>query len=591
MKNLLLLIVGLVCLAGCETSKPNPKNTAPVKSVPDISFDALVAKAEELRDREFKTPPRLTWVEAAPDALVLPDSVAADREIILNLLFGLQSTNQARWPLPGDRAASWDSSTNTVQLVNIGVDQATLRVHVLQALTRGLNAQHFDSGAQPTSWDAWLAARALEASDALLVGAMDQVQNEGVDAKIILQRPDLAQSLRGTQFLLSPPAARTRQESTLADEHFTIHTDGLVFAASLVRSGGWSALEAAKIRGVDQSAGIVRPDLWLAGELKSSWKHNELPIPSKYKLAHETRVGPAITSFLLARSSDPQLARSVLSLWQSDSLRVWKNGEKTIVGWVSFWGLPEAALKLKGLFDAAFTNRKDLKFVVLQEGGTLVVVGSDANIDLGPVATTLATDSPRFYPEPPLNTFVPGTIDQYLVGLSQAKLDPETKVWTDPATQSVIDFGSLKDWKFQATEDAKARLLIKDSTSTHHVLLSTELRDPMGHQFGGAEFASEVTKAFESSMDQPRLLTSEYASIGGLKAFKISSKGLFPSGEESVSAWIVESGETLITLSVRGPMDYETQANLATPILETMTVSNKPEQPKDDGILEFKVEE
>jgi len=587
MKFLLLALL----LSACETPKSTPPTPAPAVDVSDVQ--AWLNELELLRDRKFKAMPTLQAQAASTKADVLPQAAARDREHILKHLFGYPSDRAHIVESSGERLSGYESKSNTLWFA-AGAEPQKLKAHVLLAGTQALNGQHFDGGAEVPSWDAWLAKAALDMGDGVLVAAKADLQSKELDPDLILGRPDLAERLSSTSSWMALDTAVKHDGTDLRERAFILR-EGLVFAASLVRSGGWSTLEAAKIKGVQRGAGIVRPDLWLKGDLESKWRHRELPLPDSVALEHTTSVGPVITGIWLSDFVDRRVARAIYGIWQSDSFRIFRRGDEHLLVWVTFWASPDAAMQMRGVFESALERRRDARFVVVQDGASVAVVGGPETMsgDFAAIALELVKDAPQFFPEPSLQEYVPGAVDSYLKGLGEAELDAESKVWIDPASQVQIDFTPLKDWRFQTTEDAKARLLIKTPDEQLFFLVSTELSDPLGPAFGTEAMAIRVVDAFKSSFKKVQSVTSEYVENSALgNTLYISLNAELDGVLQTFNVWIFESADALVTLSLRGKPGAMKSAEEAVQTVIASVKRKTPERsPASDGILEFKVED
>lgn len=585
------LVVFALLLLACETPKGAPPTPAPMVSSSDVQV--WLTELEVLRDRKFKEMPNVMAGEASAQADVLPQAAARDRSYILKHLFGYPSDRADIVDASGERLSSYDSKTNTLSFAS-NADPKRLKAQLLMTGTRALNQQHFSTNVEASSWDEWLARAALEVGDGVLVAAQADLRSKELDPGLVLKRPDLAERLPSTASWMALDTAVKHERTDLRERAFILR-EGLVFAASLARSGGWSTLEAAKIKGVHRGMGIVRPDLWLKGDLESQWKHRELPLPDGFVAEHASSVGPVITGIWLSDFVDRRVARAIYGIWQSDSFRIFKRKDEYLTVWVSFWASPDAAMQMRSVFESALERRKDARFIVVQDGASVAVVGGPEALsgDFAAVALKVVKDTPQFLPEPSLNAYVPGAVDAYLKGLGDAELDPESKVWTDPATQVQIDFASLEDWRFQTTEDAKARLLIKTPEEALFFLVSTELSDPLGPAFGTDEMAVRVVEAFKASLTDVSSVRSEYVELPSLgKTLEIGLDASLDGKAQSFRVWIFESADALVTLSLRGEPESMTSADVAIQRVLSSVVRQAPKRGHaDDGILEFRVED
>lgn len=589
-----ILALLFLVLTACETPKSKSPTTAP-DPLSEAQVQEWVKTAERLRDREFKTYPTLqarTTHEQLRE--VLPEAAAQDRMILLETLFGYPATRAHVLEVPSfSRLSGYDPGTNTLWYAT-GADPGVTRAHVTLATVQALNLQHFNAPVEAKTWDAWLAQRAVDAGDAVMVTAMTDLEQQKIKPELIFERPDVAQRLTSTSGWMAMDTAMKSSGTDLRERAFILR-EGLVFSASLARSGGWSAVEMPRFERLTQTAAIVRPDLWLRGDLESEWKHHSITVPDGFALAHTTRVGPALLAIWMTDFVDHRVVRTVYPRWQSDAFRVWKKGPDWISVWTTFWDSPDSAQQLRSVLESGFARRQDARFAVVQDGASVVITGSNtlALEELALIGQQAVKDAPVFLPQPQLADYRASAVDLYLEGLSRAQLDTEKHHWSDPATHVEMDLKEVSTWKMQKTDDATARLVVTDPKGPV-LLLSTELIDPLAPEFGTDAFASRVLKAFRESVktdDEPFWKYEDLPSLGN--TLHLELRGNVGGSQQALHLWIFESANALITFSVRGEEPAFTDATAqARRLLSTVTKLDpeKSETPTD-GILEFKVEE
>src|SRR5690554_6831778 len=501
------MFVGLavcVLLTGCErgTKRIEPRDQVVKHVQADVqrpefeafAADVLIERVEALRDREFGRRP--TFVAESVSRLTVgrPDvddansgdidkAVREDRAAIFTGLMGRASVDKP--DLDGALAtlAQYDAAEGKLTYANGHADRETLRLAIVLALVRGLNAEYFGAVSGAKSWDEALALEASALGDAMFVAAQIALAqaDQPIDAGEMARFPEVALRNAAVRGVFDGVSGRVDVEDAKiaqAERGFAAR-EGYALAAAMYRVNGWSAVEMMKHAPPRSSAYVVRPDRWFSGDDLGTWRWPaELEAGWDVDLWHSAvrsgRVGPAVIAMWLGQTIDPAAARSVYGGWRSDEYRLHdgkriasaRRKGRMVFEWVSQWDTPHSAGQVADAFRLVLernqANREDdARHVVVQKGVNVAVIVTDADdgafrdaSKLVDRAAVLSGATVRYGQVQGLPfSFQPTRLEAFLVGAATARL--EENWFEDPASGVRMDLGVLeKDWSVQKTDES-----------------------------------------------------------------------------------------------------------------------------------------
>lgn len=583
---LILLAAMSLIVAGCE-STPKPRDAPPAEPTPtapaelELDGDALVQTAQLLRDREFEKMPAIVAVDDLIDGELAGCEGRCDeqRRWLTRTLFG------GKPPVVPALLALWDASNHQVRWDRTARDPKALRAAVLAELVRGLDRS---PGANAPTWDSYLAAMALQHGAGVFVAALDQARERAdrLDARALAMRP-------AALYDLDFGPAR------FADRFAT--REGFAFVASLVRAGGWSAVELAHNEPPAGSQFIVRPDRYLAGEQPGQWTLPEEVGASResggFRVVSEGVIGPALFVEWLSRHIPAAVARAAYIGFESDHHRVYAHADgRWSFDWVSLWSTPSVAQQVVEALDAGLRTRDDgARFSVLRKGATVAVVGqSGPHDDLAALGTSLVVALPVFaQPHPRGVAFVPTAVDRIQSRPMVTSIQPTA--WSDAATGLTLDLAALDDsWTIYPTTEPNLPWFAKheDGAVLQYLVEPQPLFDP---PFAEQAYADLVVQRFASTIvaDQPP--TAQRSDRPVSSTLVIEARGKIKDrtaeGPVQLRAWHFANAPFVTTLSLQAPPgQFGARTAELTALVDSVHVGEDPGA-TDAGVIRFRVEE
>ncbi|QDG52738.1 hypothetical protein FIV42_18925 [Persicimonas caeni] len=598
--------------AACETSKPERPETstspAEAAALSEDEATRLVARAETLRDRTFERKPELVAVSSADDLgspPALPQPVATERRLLLEQLFGVDSTPSQTIATPPFRdLARYDAETNRVLYLGGHTRAPQREAAILAALVEGIDAQHFDPMPTPSSWDEHLAvATAQNATVSLaLTHHLLDAHHPELDVTLVTDRPALAtelpvltQWLRATGAQDATPTVRIR-----ARERALLQREGWALAAALYRSSGWSGVELTRLMPPKRSSDVVRPDQWMGGEPVGDWTWPEDAKPTQAGL-----VGPSIAAMWLEDVIDPRLARTVYAGYVSDAYRVFDATEDAPARfeWLSLWDTPESARQVARAFEKRlrqrFANAKDADahFVVFQQGLKVgVLLSKEPGAKKRERAQhLLESHTVKLTPRQGLPTsFEPTRRDELVQTMQKATLDE--RVWRDPATGLELDLSMLgDDWKVQQPDHGPVRWFAQHRDGSL-LQLTVELGNPLGPDFASDAYRKRLVDALQATVQQAKLEEVAPTDLTPTRGLTVRVSGNIDKTARKLQLWHFRRDDLIVSYSLQAmPKSFEAHRKLAASILDRAETFESGTPAKQStpgsGTIEYEVED
>ncbi len=604
----------------------------------DFADAVLIGHVEVLRDREFRSRPKfvaesasflaLDGQEVAVESIHLSElgqALYGDRAAIINGLMGQEMSEKAGVSDVLSRLARYDAAAGTVTYANGYADRETLRLAIVLALVKGLNAEYFEPVTEPKSWDESLALEASAMGDAVFVAAQIALLEQKTDGVQAIESGELArfpevalrnEALRGL-FGGGLSAGDSENATITQAAHGFAAREGYALAAAMYRVNGWSAVEMMKHAPPRSSGYVVQPERWFSGddlgtwswpaELETGWEDERYWHPK----VQSGRVGPAVIAMWLGQTIDPAAARTVYAGWRSDEYRMHdgkripsaRTKSSMVFEWVSQWDTPHSAAQVADAFRLVLERKQaargsDVQHVVVQKGVNVAVIATSAEDDerfrstekLVDRAGVLSGALVRYGQVQGLPfSFQPTRLEQFLVGAASASLEEER--FEDPASGVRMDLAVLKkDWSVQKTDESSIRWFARPDDQNDFALIqfTTELRDVLGPEFGTDLYRERIQAAFAKSLGVEKVEASVLANaVGEFKAgsvLEIRGQGTVDGKPRAL--WVRQFlvGHVLCTLSLQdSPKRLDANLKVVQAVFDGVSVDSVAKTAKNEG--------
>lgn len=631
----LLLTAALIVAPGCDKPTPDtdPVETttaaaaptpAPQRCTTPGTVQQLVERAQQARDRDLKSPPRLDVVERfdtpgtnAAGGAATPE-IAGEVDLLSRILFDIAPA-QMRSDLPRppwQAIARYVPTDNRILCAPGSATPEQVETAILAALIEAIDTQHTPTATRPpTSWDAALAADTARRATVLFALMSDQLRraHPDVNLDLLAKRPELATTLDSVGTWLSfgqtdgdnAQRLRARQQSLMNREAWK-------FAAALYRSNGWSGVELARATPPMHTLDLARPDLWMRGEPLGEWRWPKDDDAQKSQ-ATKGSVGPGLISIWLEDTIDPRLAQSVFAGYVSDAWRAYPAPQPTTspgtpphFEWLSMWSTSGSAEQIAGAFEKRLRQRfsgHDLDnppFLVFTKGLVVGVIIGEPPADTpawerrrARAAHLLDAHHLALRPraQMPLE-FRPTRADGLVAHMAHATLD--ARVWQDPATNLRMDLTALGDgWQVQQPDLSELRWFAQHQDGAL-LQLSVALDNPLGPGLASDAYRDTLAKSLLASMKAaaldtpatPMLPTPD--SVFTVPGIVLQVRGRIDGHPRVLKLWTFQRGDLLISYSLQSPPDqFDAHEKLAAAILaSTQNLSDEPAIPGDAARLD-----
>ena len=249
-------------------------------------------------------------------------------------------------------------------------------VHALQDQNLGLGKHH----RQERDSDASTAFRAVVEGDATLAMLGYAAMRAGVPLDAFVQRPEMLKVAMQAEGSAKP----SELDGAPAILRFTLlapYVDGVVFAASLHRRGGWRAMDRAHALLPASTEAVLHPDKYFAGE-----RPEAITLPNFESLdrtglesVHEDTLGELEMAVYFGQSKfNPPIDLLASEGWNGDRLRVYRRRDgRSVALWLSSWDSVQDAIEAEKAAERIRNHDLSLtqdRHQVLRYGRALLIV-------------------------------------------------------------------------------------------------------------------------------------------------------------------------------------------------------------------------
>jgi hypothetical protein len=517
-------------------------------------FSALISAAEKLRDRDFSRPPILRGVtQLSVSNHTWRSGEQQDIDILKTTLFAsVQSPWESAFAAP-NRIARYAPKRHLIEYLEDHRNAAQIDQSILFSLVQALDRNHLKPNQEHVGFDSAVAYHTRSTGPAMFVLALHEARKIREDFAVttLADRPELLDRLDTLNWIFT--SKNNTADNIDALGLFALR-QGFSLTAALFRSGGWSAVEWLHHQSLRSTQNVVRPDRWLAGKDIGTW---EWPAGERnyledhgWTLSRESRVGPAAIASWQSRFVGAKASRTLYNHWRGGAFRFWT----TRTGswhwqWVTQWDTPSSSTEVSAAFRRGLQSSPAGKCTVNGDGLRVAVVctAHTTSASIGAGTGELLNARIRYNPqEPKLFSFRKAGIDRYLErakvnGIGGAK-------WIDKTF--VHDLELPPQWSLVESQTLPVRWLASHEDGTQ-LLLSVELKNPLGAAFGSSEYRQAATRAISSTTNAFALIASDYQPDATIEYWQIHFGRMIDARREEVKLWQFHLGDEIVNLSLQ----------------------------------------